>query len=425
MATTPTYTSPFTGTVITPTDVSYEALNFSANTTLYWPTTVNSTGTVAARIIDCSASTTGLSIALPNAAQGALGTDILFRNLGSNAFVITDNTGGASVTIAVGAARYFYLTDNTSQAGVWGSIAFGVGTAVADAAALAGLGLTTYNGKIATSMNVVDTAVVPTITQNNSGTTYNWLGGATTFTLPNVQSLNAGWYIAFRNSGTGTLNFNTVSGSGQTINGSLTIATNPTDSGFIVYDPTSNGFITIGWAVPTAVTFNSASYDVDTIVGNSLDLSSYAPIIQTYIAQSGTRTQTLAVTLPAITQLYVLVNNTNQTGYNITFKCKGSTAAPLILAAGNVFTILSDGTNLYPLVASTTGIFYANNGSVTVPSFSFNNDTTTGLYLKNTGILGITANGVELIDVNNSNTLTPTVTVNAQLNASLIGGGAF
>ena len=425
MATTPTYTSPFTGTVITPTDVSYEALNFSANTTLYWPTTVNSSETVAARIIDCAASTTGLSIALPNASQGALGTDILFRNLGANAFTITDNTGGASITVAVGAARYFYLTDNTSQAGVWGSVAFGVGTSVADAAALAGLGLTTYNGKIATAMNVVDTLVVPTLSQENSGITYNWLGGTATITLPNVQNVNPGWFIAFRNGGTGTLNFNTVSGSGQTINASPSIATNPTDSGFIAYDPTSDGFITIGWTVPTAVTFNSASYDVDTIVGNTLDLSSYAPIIQTYIAQSGTRTQTLNVILPAITQLYVLVNNTNQSGYNITFKCKGSTATPLILYAGTVLTVLSDGINIYPLVTSSTGIFYASDGSVSVPSFSFNNDTTTGLYLKNTGNLGISANGVELIDVNNNNPSSPVVTVNAVLNAQSIGGGEF
>lgn len=425
MATTPTYTSPFTGTVVTPTDVSYEALSFSANTTLYWPTTVNSSETVAARIIDCAASTDGLAIALPNAAQGALGTDILFRNLGAHDFIITDNTGGASITVAVGAARYFYLTDNTSQAGVWGSVAFGVGTSVADAAALAGLGLTTYDGKIATAMNVVDTTVVPTLTQANSGTTYNWLGGVATITLPNVQNLSPGWYIGFRNGSTGTLNFNTVSGTGQVINGSLTIATNPTDSGFIVFDPTSNGFITIGWTVPTAVTFNSASYDVDTIVGNTLDLSAYAPIIQTYIAQSGTRTQTLNVILPAITQLYVMVNNTNQSGYNITFKCKGSTATPLLLAAGTVLTLLSDGINLYPLVTSSTGIFYASNGSVSVPSFSFNNDTTTGLYLKNTSNLGITAGGVELIDVNNNNSLTPTVTVNATLIAQLIGGGEF
>ena len=39
--TTPVYTSPFTGTVVTPTDVSYSSLTFSVNTPLFWPAIVN------------------------------------------------------------------------------------------------------------------------------------------------------------------------------------------------------------------------------------------------------------------------------------------------------------------------------------------------------------------------------------------------
>lgn len=421
--TTPTYTSPFTGTVVTPTDVSYNTLSFSSNTTLFWPVTANSTDAVAARIIDCAAGAGGLSIALPNAAQGTLGSDILFRNLGAFSFIVTDNTGGASVVVPAGIAKYYYLTDNTTQAGVWGNVTFGAGTSVADAAALAGLGLTTYNGKLATGQNVIDTATVPVITQNNSGSTYNWGGGAATFNLPNIESINAGWYIAFRNSGTGTLNFNPVSP--QTINGSSSIATNPSDSGFIMYDPTTGGFITVGWAVPSTSAFNSATYDVDNIVGNDLNLTSYAPIIQTYIAQSGTRTQTLLVTLPAITQIYVFVNATEQAGYNINFQCQGTTAAPLVLTAGSVLTVLSDGTNLYSLVTASTGIYYVSNGTAALPSYTFSNDITTGLYLKNSGNLGITAGGVELLDVNNNNPLLPTVTVHAPFTATSISGGTF
>ena len=59
--TTPVYVSPFTGTVVTATDVSYYALSFSANTQLFWPSTVNNSETPAARIIDCVASTSGMS----------------------------------------------------------------------------------------------------------------------------------------------------------------------------------------------------------------------------------------------------------------------------------------------------------------------------------------------------------------------------
>lgn len=421
--TTQTYTSPFTGTVVTPTDVSYEPLNFNVNTTLYWPTTVNSSQTVAARIIDCVAMVSGLTISLPDASQGSLGTDILFRNLGANTFTIADNQGGATISVPTGIANYLYLTDNTSQAGAWGNVTFGAGTSMADAATLAGLGLTTYNGKLATTQNVIDITSAPAVINNSRGVTYNWKAGTTTINLPSVQTLSTGWYIAFRNSGTGVLNF--TPNSPELINGVSTIATNPGDSGWIMYDTDSGGFITVGWIAPSAVVFNSATYDVDNIVGNALSLVSFAPIIQTYIAQSGTRTQTLTVTLPAITQLYVLANNTNQTGYNINFKCIGSSATALVVQAGQILTVLSDGTNLYSLTSASTGIYYASNGSASVPSFSFSNDSTTGLYLKNIGNIGITAGTTEIIDINNSNPVNPAVTVYAALTAKSISGGTF
>jgi hypothetical protein len=101
---TPIYTSPFTGTVVTPTDVSYSSLSFGADTPLFWPAIVNQGigQKPATRIIDCTATATGLSISLPEADQGTVGADILFRNLGSNSFSVKDYAGGNSVTIAAG-----------------------------------------------------------------------------------------------------------------------------------------------------------------------------------------------------------------------------------------------------------------------------------------------------------------------------------
>ena len=98
----PTFTSPFTGTVVEPTDVSYYALSFSTDTQLYWPAVVNPTQVPAARIMDCTPSTFGLSVILPQANQGSVGTDILIRNFGSNSFVVTDYSGDASVTVSPG-----------------------------------------------------------------------------------------------------------------------------------------------------------------------------------------------------------------------------------------------------------------------------------------------------------------------------------
>ena len=106
-----TFTSPFTGTVVVPTDVSYYNLQFAANVQLYWPAVVNPTQVPAARIIDCTPGTSGLAISLPQADQGSVGTDILFRNFGANSFVVVDYSGDRSVTIAPGIAVYFYLSD--------------------------------------------------------------------------------------------------------------------------------------------------------------------------------------------------------------------------------------------------------------------------------------------------------------------------
>ena len=88
-----TFTSPFTGNVIQPTDVSYYALSFSANTQLYWPAVVNPTQIPSARIMDCVASANSLVVLLPDATQGSVGEDILIRNLGIHDYVVKDAAG--------------------------------------------------------------------------------------------------------------------------------------------------------------------------------------------------------------------------------------------------------------------------------------------------------------------------------------------
>jgi hypothetical protein len=423
--TTPTYTSPFTGTVVTPTDVSYYALSFSANTQLYWPSVVNGEQVVAARIIDCVASTTGLTISLPDATQGAVGTDILFRNLGLNSFVVEDAAGGGSFTVDVGMARYVYLTDNTSIGGVWGNVEFGAGTSFADAVQLQGAGLTTIAGKLATTQNLVNVTSSPVSTINNASraSTFVWGGGAGTFNLPAISTLSTGWYIGFRNNGTGAL---TLAPSAPTqINNQSTIVANPGDSGFIFYDPSLSEFVTVGLSAPANITFTSATYDVDSIVGNTFSLVNFAPIIQKYIAQVGTRTQTLTVTLPATTQLYILINDTNQSGYNVQFVVSGSLSPPLVVTTGNIATVLCDGQNLFLLTQTSSSQYYAVDGVEAAPSFSFLNDVSTGMYLPGTGILGLSANGTEIVNIDNTNVLQPKVTINAELSATLISGGTF
>lgn len=421
----PTYTSPFTGTVVQPTDVSYYALTtslFTADVDLYWPAVVNPTQVPAARIIDASANSAGLKIVLPQADQGAVGTDILIRNKGSYTFTVTDFAGGQTVTIAAGVSHYFYLTDNSTEAGVWSNVTFGTGTSSADAASLQGAGLTTIDGLLATTQKIYQQSSAPTLTDGSRAVTYVWTGGAGTITLPVYSTLSDGWYIGFRNNGTGTLNF--AANTPSTINSQTTIATNPGDSGFIVYQASSGNFFTIGLAAPSNVTFTSATYDVDSIIGPSFSLVSYAPIIQSYVALSGTRTTNLTVTLPATTQIYILSNITGAAGYNILFTISGGSNT-LTLSNNQVATVLSDGTTLYVLSQATTGAFYADNGTAAAPSYSFTNDVTSGMYLVGTSVLGMSAGGTKLLQLDYSTPSSPQVSTTATFNAGLISGGTF
>ena len=419
----PTFTSPFTGTVVVPTDVSYYALNFSTNTQLYWPAVVNPTQVPAARIMDCTPSTAGLTVVLPEGDQGAVGTDILLRNIGASSFTVTAFGGTQSVTMTAGTSRYFYLSDNTTTAGTWQNVQFGTGTSAADAATLQGAGLTTLSGRLAVTGNIVEVSSVPTLLDSSRAATFVWTGGNTTFTLPTARSLTGGWFIGFRNNGGGTL---ALVGQGTSlINGASSVDVNPGDSGYLIFQESTGNFFTVGLSVQSNVTFTSATYDVDAIVGTSLSLVSYAPIIQTYVALSSTRAVSLNVTLPAITQLYVLVNSTGESGYNITFQVSGSAQTPIVLTDGQTALVLSDGNFLYVLTQTTTGIYLANNGSVSAPSFSFNSNQTTGMYLVGTSILGLTANATQILRLDGSNTSDLQVSTAATFNAKLIPGGTF
>ena len=421
---TTTFTSPFTGTVVVPTDVSYYALDFSTNTQLYWPAVVNPTQVPAARIMDCTPSTFGLSVSLPQGNQGSVGSDILFRNFGSNSFTVVDWSGDASVTIDPGFALYFYLSDNSTEDGVWQNVTFGAGTSSADAATLQGAGLTTISGKLAVTSNISRVSTPPTISDASRATSFIWEGGNNTWNLPSSVGLSAGWWIAFRNNGTGAL---TILPQGiALINGESNVIANPGDSGYIMYEMSTGNFFTIGYTIPANVTFTSATYDVDSVVGSTLNLVSYAPIIQTFVALSGTRTSTLNVVLPAITQMYVLVNKVPVGTYStVTFQISGSGGPSFSLAGNTVATVISDGNTIYSLTSATVDTFYAINGSASSPPFSFTLDTNTGMYLVGANVLGFTANATNMLTLDNSNTSDPLMTTPATFTAGLISGGVF
>jgi len=421
-----TFVSPFTGDVVQPTDVSYDSLTFSTNQELVWPNyAVPGENTVAAaRIIDCVATTTGLTIKLPAGNQSSVGSDILFRNKGTNSFVVEDISGDQSVTIVAGGSRYFYLVDNSTLDGVYSNVEFGAGTSIADAASLVGSGLTNQAGRLETSTNVQEVNVAPTLDEESRAIAYVWTNGAGSFQLPAASTLASGWFIMVRNGGTGTLLIQAPSGS--LIDNSTTATLYPQDSSIVVFDKTTDNFFTVGLTRPSILSYTAASYDVDNITGNTLSLVTYAPTIQTFVAFSGTRTQTLNVILPAITQVYILSNDTGQSGYAVTFQVTGSSQTAIPVSNGTSVILLSDGNSLSILSSqSITGNFLANNGTVGSPSYSFTSDSSSGMFLNSIHRPGIVAFGINMLDIDARNLGDLQINTPAKFNAALISGGTF
>jgi len=422
-----TYTSPFTGNVIQPTDVSYDAITLDGVTQLYWPQYVNDGQQVVARIMDVDATSENSILILPDAQQGSVGSDILIRNTGSYSFAVQNFEEVNSFFVDVGTARYTYLTNNTTTGGIWDNIAFGAGVAYADAATLAGNSTAAILGRLETAFVTSSYIIAPSITDSTRGHCLVWTSGAGTWTLPAVSSLSEGWFILVRNNGTGALTIQT-SAVNSTIDGQSSITLPLGDSCFICVnrDVTTQDFFTVGRARPNSLTFSSATYDVDTVAGATLSLITNTPIIQRFTALSGSRTSSLLVQLPAVTQVYYFLNDTGQSSYNINFQVQGSTQTPYLLADGRQAIVLSDGTNIYPLLQANVGQFLTDRGSAASPAYSFSANPSSGMYSPNNGQLGFSVNGQNIVIMDGSGgTGNFVTTITGEVRAGLIAGGAF
>ena len=119
-------------------------------------------------------------------------------------------------------------------------------------------------------------------------------------------------------------------------------------------------------------------------------------------------------------------NNTSQPGYDLVFNVAGSVSTPVTVPNNSVVLVVSDGTTLTALTAAAvTGVFQAANGSAASPSFTFISDPDTGLYRANPNVLGIAANGTQMVTIDNSNPALPISNFTGRLNAGSIQGGTF
>ena len=385
------YNSPFTGNVVQPTDVSYRAVTLSANTQLQWPINGNATDDYAARIMQVTATTTGLSLYMPPANQASVGNDAMIRNIGSNTFTVKD-FGGANtiVSIAAGESKYVYITANPTTTGTWGNIAFGAGTSSADAGTLAGLGLVASGPTLNVSHPAQALVNAGTFATTDRAQTSVWSGGAGTYTLPSVSTLGNNWFTLFKNSGTGSM----VISAADNIDGASTKTFAPTESAFIVCTGTT--YITVGYGVSSQFFYTSLVKSVST-GSYTLSASEASNTIQTF---TGTLTGNVTIVYPPVVNLYVIKNATTAGGYTFTVGTGSGTS--VIIPSGQQVTLACDGTNFFNANTSQAGAVTTlslADGSVAVPSLNFGSETSTGLYRPTAGTLGIAVLGSNVVDI--------------------------
>jgi hypothetical protein len=386
------YVSPFTGDVVQPTDVSYRGFDLSVNTQLAWPINGNASGNYAARIMEVTATTAGLTLRMPPANQTSVGTDSLIRGLGANSFTVADYDGNVICTVSAGEANYIYITENPDAAGTWGLIFFGVGTADVDAATLQGYGIIALGSTLNQSHPTTDMANGYTFASTDRAQVKIWNGGAGTATLPTAASVGDNWFSLFKNNGTGTVTISAASG--ELIDGNSTKDFQPAESSFLI--STGTEFITIGYGVSTNFVFTSLVKPIAS--GNyNLTPNEAQNTIQQFI---GTLTGNVTITYPPAVNIYVVSNQTIDNGYTLTLTTGIPSSATAIIPVGQQATLICDGTNMLnanTISAGATAITLIN-GTETSPSLSFAFEPSTGMYRPGAGQMNVTLLGNDLVE---------------------------
>jgi hypothetical protein len=409
------YVNPFTGQTLSPSQVGYESLTLSADTFLQWPINGNNTNVVAS-IIQVTATASSLKLYLPSAQQVSTGQSVLIQNIGATSFTVTDISGNMIVSIASGIAQYIFLTNNTTNNGVWSTVTFGAGTSAANAAALAGYGLvasgTTLNQEYAESSIFSSTVLNDT----QRAQFLVWASGVGTITLPTASTVGNGWFVMIRNGGSGIVTL-TPSGT-DTIDGNSNQQLQLTESLVIVSNGV-DGYATFAYGRSNTFAYTQLAKTVATGT-YTLTAVEYANVVQEYF---GALTGNVVIVLPSTVQIYYL-NNQTTGAFSLTFKTSAVGAATVTVPQLQTLTVVCDGTNVYNSSSAAGGSITAltvGTGSAATPSINFTGNTNTGIYQPATNQFAISLNGT-----NNATFTTSMLTVQGGLTAiGGISGGTF
>lgn len=396
------YTDVFGGANIYPSEISYSALELTADVTLSWPEETSASENLATRIMDIISATAGLSVILPDASKSGTGNTILFNNLSAETVIIKDADAVQVVSIAPNELWQVYLSDNTTVAGEWRALQYGAETSQANASSLAGTGIVAIGTLLSQSVPITSFNANYTAGVSDRAKMFVWTGAGGTFALTAATTLGDNWFCYLRNAGTGAITANPAGS--ELINDSLTLSFQPGDSAIIACDGAS--FYTIGFGQSAEFAFDYTVIDVAgtgdyDLTGTELNRIAYS--------FTGVLTGNRDIVVPATVQQYWVSNDTTGS-YDLTVTTAGGTG--VLIAQGERAILYCDGTNV--VNGSTAGISLP----LTI-SQGGTGDTTAGGALIN---LGGTTTGIALFTAASQGAAYSALGVAP---AGVVNGGAF
>lgn len=381
-----TYTDTFGNNTLPPAEYGYRELTVTANTTLVWPYNTSDSSTAVSKIMNVSCAA-GNVITLPSAKEVSVGEDFLIRNVGANAIIVNDASGVQVATVAVGAASYFYLTNNSTIAGVFGVIGFGVGTSTVDAASLVGYGIKAIGASLNQAYTVLPTNTGITVDATHRAKFVVFTGGVASFALSAANTLGNDFFVMFRNEGTGTATIDPANT--ELVDSQTTISIQPGESLMLVC--TGSAWFSIGYGRSTLYQFTQLTKDVS--AGGTITLTA-AEASNKLLTFIGNPVSTVTVIVPAVVSVYYTYSNIS-TAVGVVIKTSSGTG--VTTPQGTRIIAICDGTNVLSAQSAVANSSVSLlDGSAAVPSLFFSSQTNTGLYKFGASGLGFSVAGVDV-----------------------------
>ena len=404
------YQNVFGGSNIYPSEVSYRPISLAANQTLVWPLeSAPNADNYIAKIMDVAPQMAGLVITLPDARDAGLGVTVLFGNTAApNSYLVraSGTTTGQIAQVSSGQWVQLYLADNTTQAGVWRAVPYGVGTSTAQTASLAGYGLIADGNTLDTAVPSVAISADTILNARNRASLINWTGTSGTLFLPSPADVGANWFVLIRNTGTatayGTL---TIDAPGNVkIDNASNKSLKPTESCYVICD--GSNFYSVGYGQNAQFAFDYVVVPLPVSSGDYALTGDYLNRIS--YGFTGLLTGDVYIVVPDAKQQYWIYNGT--TGpYNLYVKTAGQTTGVVQIIQGQRLIVYCDGNNVYR----------ANDNNIPIPIPISQGGTGATTSIGALGNFGLAPFAINLVQADDQNAAL------TALGATAVGRGVF